>query len=164
MSAKPSTIMKRAIELNGHHVTVNSRGQTPLLWVLREDLQLTGTKFGCGIGQCGACTVHVESESVRSCVLPLQAVTHRAVTTIEGLTNRVGQALKATWLHHQVAQCGYCQSGMLMAAAALLAARPVPTDPEIDAAVTNLCRCGTYPRVRAAIHDAARLLATGGAA
>jgi len=132
----------------------------PLLWVLRDVLQLTGTKFGCGVAACGACTVHVDGKAERCCVLPLAALAGRSVRTIEALgTAEAPHALQRAWLEHQVPQCGYCQSGMLMAAAALLAARPDPSDAEIDAAITNICRCGTYPRIRAAIHGAAQALA-----
>ena len=134
----------------------------PLLWVLRDVLQLTGTKFGCGVAACGACTVHVDGKAERSCVLPLAALAGRSVRTIEALgTAEAPHALQRAWLEHQVPQCGYCQSGMLMAAASLLAARPNPSDAEIDAAITNICRCGTYPRIRAAIHGAAQALAAG---
>ena len=131
----------------------------PLLWALRDGLGLTGTKNGCGIGACGACTVHVDGQAVRSCVTPLAAVAGRRVRTIESL-GAPGRPhpLQAAWLQHQVPQCGYCQSGVLMAAAALLAARPNPSDAEIDAALSNLCRCGSTPRWRAAIRDAARLM------
>lgn len=129
----------------------------PLLWVLRDVLQLTGTKFGCGIGACGACTVHVDGQAVRSCVTPLSAVQGHEVRTIEGLASPAGlHALQVAWIAQQVPQCGYCQSGMLMTAADLLARHPQPTDAQIDEAISNLCRCGTYPRVRAAIHAAAR--------
>ncbi|MDF1482921.1 (2Fe-2S)-binding protein [Extensimonas sp. H3M7-6] len=129
----------------------------PLLWALRDVLHLTGTKFGCGIGACGACTVHVDGQAVRSCVMPLSAVQGREVRTIEGLASPAGlHALQTAWIAQQVPQCGYCQSGMLMAAADLLARHPQPTDAQIDEAIANLCRCGTYPRVRAAIHAAAR--------
>jgi isoquinoline 1-oxidoreductase subunit alpha len=129
----------------------------PLLWALRDGLNLTGTKFGCGIAACGACTVHVDGQAVRSCVTPVGSVQGKAITTIEGL-GRPGQphALQLAWLAEQVPQCGYCQSGMLMAAAALLAKNKNPSDADIDAAMTNLCRCGTYPRVRAAIKQAAK--------
>lgn len=128
----------------------------PLLWVLRDTLSLTGTKYGCGIGACGACTVHVDGRAVRACVTPLAAVAGKAVRTIEALGS-AGQPhpLQQAWIEHQVPQCGYCQSGMLMAAADLLARSPDPTDAEIEAAIGNLCRCGTYPRVRAAIKSAA---------
>ncbi|WP_077037418.1 (2Fe-2S)-binding protein [Pelomonas sp. KK5] len=129
----------------------------PLLWALRDGLHLTGTKFGCGIGACGACTVHLDGQATRSCVTPLSAVAGKDVRTIEGLAQEPQgpHAVQLAWIAGQVPQCGYCQSGMLMAAAALLAAKPRPTDADIDAAITNLCRCGTYPRVRAAIKAAA---------
>jgi isoquinoline 1-oxidoreductase alpha subunit len=137
----------------------------PLLWVLRDVLDLTGTKFGCGIGACGACTVHVEGQAVRACITPLAAVAGKAVRTIEALgTPAQPHALQKAWIAHQVPQCGYCQSGMLMAAAALLARNTNPSDADIDAAMTNLCRCGTYPRVRDAIQSAAKeLRASAGA-
>ena len=133
--------------------------QMPLLWVLRDVLQLTGTKFGCGVAACGACTVHVDGQAVRSCVTPLAAAEGKPVRTIEALGSaEQPHALQKAWITHQVPQCGYCQSGMLMAAAALLAKNPNPSDADIDASMTNLCRCGTYPRVRAAIKTAAREL------
>jgi len=136
--------------------------EMPLLWVLRDLLGLTGTKFGCGIGSCGACTVHLNGQPVRSCVTPLAACVGRAVRTIEGLArDGAPHALQRAWIEHQVPQCGYCQSGMLMAAAALLARRSDPSDAEIDAAITNLCRCGSTPRMRQAIHSAARALGGG---
>jgi isoquinoline 1-oxidoreductase alpha subunit len=128
----------------------------PLLWALRDGLNLTGTKFACGIGACGACTVHVDGVATRSCVTPLSAVAGKSIRTIEALgTPGQPHALQKAWIVHQVPQCGYCQSGMLMAAAALLAKTPNPSDADIDAAITNLCRCGTYPRVRVAIRSAA---------
>jgi isoquinoline 1-oxidoreductase alpha subunit len=131
----------------------------PLLWVLRDVLQLTGTKFGCGVAACGACTVHVDNQAVRSCMTPVSAVQGKRVRTIEALgTAPAPHALQSAWVAHQVPQCGYCQSGMLMAAAALLAGNPNPSDADIDAAITNICRCGTYPRVREAIKTAARQL------
>jgi len=130
----------------------------PLLWALRDVLQLTGTKFGCGIAACGACTVTVDGQAVRSCVTPLSAVQGRAIRTIEGLGTPQPHVLQKAWIEHQVPQCGYCQSGMLMAAVALLEHNRAPSDADIDAAITNLCRCGTYPRVRAAIHAAAEEL------
>jgi isoquinoline 1-oxidoreductase alpha subunit len=130
--------------------------QMPLLWALRELLGLTGTKFGCGVSACGACTVHVDGHAVRSCVTPLESVRGKLVTTIEALGSAASpHPLQVAWVEHQVPQCGYCQSGMLMAAAALLATNRSPSDADIDAAITNLCRCGTYPRIRAAIHSAA---------
>ena len=131
----------------------------PLLWVLRDLLGLTGTKFGCGVAACGACTVLVDGQAVRSCVAPLASVATRRVTTIEALGSAERpHPLQRAWLEHQVPQCGYCQSGMLMAAAALLAAHPQPSDRDIDAAISNICRCGTYPRIRAAIRSAAEAL------
>jgi isoquinoline 1-oxidoreductase subunit alpha len=135
----------------------------PLLWALRDVLNLTGTKFGCGVAACGACTVHVDDVATRSCVTPLAAVQGKAVRTIEAL-GRPGEphALQKAWVAHQVPQCGYCQSGMLMAAAALLAKNPNPSDADIDAAITNLCRCGTYPRIRGAIRAAAAELRAAG--
>ena|SRR5438105_911945 len=133
--------------------------QMPLLWVLRDVLDLTGTKFGCGVAACGACTVHVDGQAVRSCVMPLAAVAGKSVRTIEALGSpREPHALQKAWIAHQVPQCGYCQSGMLMAAAALLAKNPNPGDADIDAAITNICRCGTYPRIREAIKTAAKAL------
>ena len=148
--------------LNGRSQAVSEDAvdpSMPLLWVLREVLQLTGTKYGCGVAACGACTVHLGGEAVRSCVTPLSAVAGRAITTIEGLgSDAAPHVLQVAWAKQQVPQCGYCQSGMLMAAAALLKRNRNPSDADIDAAITNLCRCGTYPRVRAAIHVAAALL------
>jgi isoquinoline 1-oxidoreductase alpha subunit len=147
--------MKINLNVNGRQHRVEAEADKPLLWVLREDLGLTGSKFGCGAAQCGACTVHVEGAALRSCVMPAQAVAGKKITTIEGLSKERSHALQQAWIAGQVPQCGYCQSGMLMAAAALLAEHPNPSDVQIDAAITNLCRCGTYPRVRAAIHAAA---------
>ena len=151
--------------VNGEAVSVDATPETPLLWVIREKLNLTGTKFGCGIAACGACTVHVDGQAVRSCVMPVSAVANQTITTIESLgTAEKPHPLQAAWIAEQVPQCGYCQSGMLMAAAALLDRKPNPSDAEIDAAMTNLCRCGTYQRVRAAIHRAAASMKKGGAA
>ena len=141
--------------LNTRRVAFDGDGQTPLLWVLRENFKLTGTKFGCGIGMCGACTVHVDGRPVRSCSLPAQEVAGKAVTTIEGLSRDRAHPVQQAWVAKDVPQCGYCQSGMLMAAAALLQAHPQPTDAQIDEAMTNLCRCATYHRIREAIHAAA---------
>jgi isoquinoline 1-oxidoreductase alpha subunit len=135
-------------------MNVDADPDTPLLWVIREQLGLTGTKYGCGIAACGACTVHVDGAAVRSCSMPLGAVGSARVTTIEGLSHDRSHPLQKAWIAEQVPQCGYCQSGMIMAAAALLRERPHPTDREIDAAITNICRCGTYQRVRKAIHAA----------
>ena len=147
--------MKLEFRVNGKHQEVEVDPATPLLWVLRDYLGMTGTKFGCGIAMCGACTVHVNGTAMRSCRVPAEAVAGAAITTIEGLSPDTSHPLQRAWLALNVPQCGYCQAGMLMAAAALLADRPRPTDADIDAAITNLCRCGTYPRVRAAIHRAA---------
>jgi len=142
--------------LNGKTVTVDAAPDTPLLWVLRDHLKLTGTKFGCGAALCGACTVHLDGVATRSCVTPLSAVAGKRVTSIEGLQGPVGSAVQAAWDKHQVPQCGYCQSGQVMTAAALLAKTPKPTDAEIVAAMQgNLCRCGTYQRIQAAVRDAA---------
>ena len=143
--------------VNGKSVQVDVEPNTPLLWVLREQVGLTGTKYGCGVAQCGACTVHIDGQATRSCAMPVSAVEGKRITTIEGLApggklNKVQQA----WLAHDVPQCGYCQSGMIMAATALLAETPRPTDAQIDAAISNICRCGTYEQVRKAIHAAAR--------
>jgi isoquinoline 1-oxidoreductase alpha subunit len=130
---------------------------TPLLWVLRDELKLIGTKFGCGVAQCGACTVHLNGSPVRSCSIPASAVAGQKITTVEGLANgAVLSALQQAWIDHDVAQCGYCQSGMIMAAAALLKEKPKPTSKDIDERITNLCRCGTYTRVRVAILEAAK--------
>jgi len=141
-------------KVNGKPREVDADPDTPLLWVLREQLGLTGTKFGCGIARCGACTVHVDGEPVRSCSFPLSAASGHDITTIEGLSPDRSHALQKAWIVEQVPQCGYCQSGMLMTAAALLREMPKPTDEEIDFAMTNLCRCGTYARVRRAIKRA----------
>ena len=151
--------MTTTLTLTGRTQEVRAEPDTPLLWLLRGELQLTGTKFGCGMALCGACTVHVNGQPVRSCVTPLSAVGRQPVTTIEGLTGPVADAVRAAWIAQDVAQCGYCQSGQIMTAVALLAGNPKPGDADIDAAMSgNLCRCGTYPRIRAAVHDAARRL------
>jgi isoquinoline 1-oxidoreductase alpha subunit len=142
------------IQVNGKRYSLALSGDTPLLWALREGVGLTGTKFGCGRGLCGACTVHVDGQPVRSCSVALADVVGSRVTTIEGVGD-LGARLQQAWLEEQVPQCGYCQSGMLMAAAALLREKPSPTDGEIGEAMTNLCRCGTYQRIRRAIHRAA---------
>jgi isoquinoline 1-oxidoreductase subunit alpha len=149
------------IRLNGRESTLAADPSTPLLWVLRDELGLTGTKFGCGMAQCGACTVHLGGAPVRSCVTPLAAAAGAAVTTIEGVgSDRIGAAVQAAWTLHDVAQCGYCQSGQVMSATALLTRVKKPTDAQIDEAMAgNLCRCGTYQRIRAAIHAAAAALA-----
>jgi isoquinoline 1-oxidoreductase alpha subunit len=147
--------------VNGTAQSLDVEPDMPLLWALREQLGLTGTKFGCGIAACGACTVHLDGRAVRSCVLPASAVDGKIVTTIEGLAQGgVLHAVQQAWVAHQVPQCGYCQSGLIMAVAGLLAQSPAPTDDEIDARITNICRCGTFTRVRAAIHDAVKAGAT----
>lgn len=149
--------MPTSLTVNGKTHQVGLPDDVPLLWVLRDELGLTGTKFGCGVAACGACTVHVNGEAVRSCQVALEDV-DGPVTTIEGLgTPQMLSVLQQAWITHQVAQCGYCQSGQIMQAASLLAENPTPTDDEIDEVMSgNLCRCGTYPRIRAAIHDAAK--------
>jgi isoquinoline 1-oxidoreductase subunit alpha len=145
------------LSINNQTYTVDADPETPLLWVLRDSLGLMGTKYGCGIAQCGACTVHVDGAAVRACVLPVRAVEGKAVTTIEGLSPDGSHPVQQAWLQHDVPQCGYCQAGMIMAAAALLQQNPRPTDADIDASMAgNICRCGTYARVRAAIHSAAK--------
>jgi isoquinoline 1-oxidoreductase alpha subunit len=143
------------ITVNGKSHSVSDSPDTPLLWVLRDTLGLTGTKFGCGIAQCGACTVHLDGVATRSCVLPISGVAGRHITTIEGLAPKRSHPIQQAWIAEDVPQCGYCQSGQIMAAAALLAKTPKPTDADIDATMTNICRCGTYQRIRAAIHRAA---------
>jgi len=149
--------MSITFTLNGSDVAVDADPEMPLLWVVRERFGLTGTKFGCGIAACGACTMHVDGVATRTCVLPLEAVAGADVRTIEGLAPAGERtAVQSAWLDHQVPQCGYCQSGMIMAVAALLDETPNPTDAEIDAAITNICRCGTYDRVRMAVHSAAQ--------
>jgi isoquinoline 1-oxidoreductase subunit alpha len=147
--------MALELQINGKAQTVQADGAMPLLWVLRDVLNMTGTKFGCGVAACGACTVRVDGRAVRSCVTPVSTVVGKQVQTIEGLGASKLSALQEAWIAEQVPQCGYCQSGMLMAAAALLDATPQPTDAQIDSAMTNICRCGTYQRVRCAIHRAA---------
>ena len=143
--------------VNGRSHTVDVAADTPLLWVLRDSIGLTGTKFGCGMGQCGACTVHLDGKAVRSCMTPITAAAGHKVTTIEGLATQYGHRLQQAWVEEDVPQCGYCQSGQIMAAAALLAAHPSPTDYDIDHAMSgNICRCGTYSRIRSAIHRAAQ--------
>jgi isoquinoline 1-oxidoreductase alpha subunit len=144
------------LRVNGKQIDVNVEPEMPLLWVLRDELGLTGTKFACGIAACGACTVHVDGQPVRSCVMPVSAVEGKAITTIEGLSKDGNHPVQKAWVQLQVPQCGYCQSGMIMAAAALLKENKKPTDADIEAAMTNLCRCGTYHRVRQAIHLAAK--------
>jgi isoquinoline 1-oxidoreductase subunit alpha len=141
--------------VNGQEHKVDVSPDMPLLWVLRDVVGLTGTKYGCGMALCGACTVHLDGEPVRSCVLPVSAAEGKKIVTIEGLSPKGEHPVQKAWVEHEVPQCGYCQSGMVMAAAALLAKTPKPTDADIDAGITNICRCGTYVRIRAAIHTAA---------
>ena len=155
--------MSLSLKVNGQTHTVDGPADKPLLWVLREDLGLTGSKFGCGIAQCGACTVHLDGQAMRSCVLPVSAAAGREITTVEGVTDgdegEAGAAVRAAWRSLDVVQCGYCQSGQMMSATALLAGNPNPSDADIDAAMQgNLCRCATYHRIRAAIHEAAKSL------
>jgi len=145
------------LTINGQSLEVNVNPNTPLLWAIREQAGLTGTKYGCGIAQCGACTVHVDGVAIRSCVMPVAAVVGKKITTIEGLASgSVLHKVQKAWLDHEVPQCGYCQAGMIMAVAALLKDTPKPTDADIDARITNICRCGTFQQVREAIHTAAK--------
>ncbi len=147
-----------SITINNQVLNVDAAPETPLLWVLRDHLAMTGTKYGCGMALCGACTVHIDGVAMRSCVLPLRAVEGKAVTTIEGLSANRSHPVQQAWIELDVPQCGYCQSGQIMSAAALLRSNPRPSDADIDAAMAgNICRCGTYPRIRQAIHRAAAL-------
>ncbi|MGH8166562.1 MAG: (2Fe-2S)-binding protein [Woeseiaceae bacterium] len=151
--------MPFTLSINGTSHELDVEPETPLLWVLRDNIGLTGTKFGCGIAQCGACTVHLDGQPVRACTLPASSAVGREIKTIEGLSPDASHPVQRAWVEHTVPQCGYCQSGQIMAAAALLDGTPNPTDNEIDAAMSGLlCRCGTYPRIRKAIHHAARLV------
>lgn len=145
------------LNINGSDHSVDVEADTPLLWVLRDELQLTGTKFGCGLGLCGACTVLLNGKTVRSCVVPVSSVAGQPITTIEGLSKDKSHPVQKAWIAESVPQCGYCQSGMILATVVLLQNKPNPTDQEIDLAVTNICRCGTYTRVRKAIHRAAQM-------
>ena len=150
--------MTLTLTVNGTAHEFDVDPETPLLWVLREHLSLTGTKFGCGIAQCGVCTVHMDGQPVRACITTAESAVGRKITTIEGLSADASHPVQRAWIEHTVPQCGYCQSGQIMAAAALLASTPDPTDEDIDAAMAgHLCRCGTYPRIRKAIHHAAKL-------
>jgi isoquinoline 1-oxidoreductase alpha subunit len=149
------------LNLNGTRHTVDADPQTPLLWVIRDYIGLTGTKFSCGIGQCGACTVHVDGQPVRSCSVPVETAVGKKVTTIEGISTDGNHPIQVAWKEFDTPQCGYCQSGMIMSALALLQRRPNPTDADINTSVTNACRCGTYHRIRQAIHLAADLMKTG---
>ena len=145
------------LTINGSSMDVNVDPSTPLLWAIREQIGLTGTKYGCGMALCGACTVHVDGQAVRSCMMPVSAAEGKPITTIEGLAaGGVLHKVQQAWLDHDVPQCGYCQAGMIMAVAALLKDKPQPTDADIDATITNICRCGTFQQVRAAIHAAAQ--------
>jgi isoquinoline 1-oxidoreductase alpha subunit len=145
------------LNINGRSRKVDAEPDTPLLWVIREQAGLTGTKYGCGIAQCGACTVHMDGVAVRSCTIPASAAVGRKITTIEGLARgKVLHKVQKAWVDHDVPQCGYCQTGMIMAVAALLKDKPQPTDADIDASITNICRCGTFQQVREAIHAAAK--------
>ena len=145
------------LTINGKSHDIDVAPDTPLLWAIRDHAGLTGTKYGCGIGECGACTVHIDGEAVRSCSLPVGAAEGKRITTIEGLAqNGVLHKVQKAWIEHDVPQCGYCQSGMIMAVAALLKEKPKPTDADIDKAITNICRCGTFQEVRTAIHAAAK--------
>jgi aerobic-type carbon monoxide dehydrogenase small subunit (CoxS/CutS family) len=148
------------LEVNGRKYEVDVPGDVPLLWVIRDIVGLTGTKYGCGMALCGACTLHVDGEPVRSCSMPVSQAAGKHITTIEGLPSDRSHPVQKAWIEHDVPQCGYCQSGMIMAVSALLAKNPDPTDAEINASVTNLCRCATYHRVRAAIHTAAKMRST----
>ena len=151
--------MSVSLVVNGTAYSADVEPETPLLWVLRDSLKLTGTKFGCGIAQCGACTVLIDGQAIRSCSLPVSAAAGKAITTIEGLSADGTHPVQLAWIEFDVPQCGYCQSGQIMAAVALLRQKPKPTDADINNEMTNICRCGTYPRIRAAIHRAAELLA-----
>ena len=144
------------LSVNGQRYDVDVSPDTPLLWVLRDTLGLTGTKFGCGMAQCGACTVHLGGQAMRSCILPVSAAQSLPITTIEGLSPDGSHPVQQAWIAHEVPQCGYCQPGMIMAVAALLKTNPRPTDADIDTQITNVCRCGTYARIRQAIHAAAK--------
>ena len=150
----------QSLEINGKKVSVDAPDDMPLLWVIRDILGMTGTKFGCGIAQCGACTVHVDGEAVRSCSIQVGDVANKNITTIEGLSPDAKHPVQQAWLAEDVPQCGYCQSGQIMAAVAFLKEHPKPTDADIDANLTNICRCGTYVRIRSAIHRAAALMKT----
>ena len=153
--------MPTRFTLNGKGASHNGDPEMPLLWAIRDDFGLTGTKFGCGIAQCGACTVHIDGEATRSCVTPVASVAGKTVTTIEGLNNPAGRAVKQAWTDINVPQCGYCQSGQIMSAAALLTTQKMPSDDQIDSAMSgNICRCATYVRIREAIHQAAKAVRT----
>jgi isoquinoline 1-oxidoreductase alpha subunit len=154
--ASVATYVMISIDVNGTLRSLDVPADMPLLWVIRDELGLTGTKFGCGVAQCGACTVHVDGKATRSCVLPVAAASGKQIRTIESLSHDNSHPVQRAWIAEQVPQCGYCQSGQIMAAVALLHERPHPTDEQIDEAMTNICRCGTYDRIRSAIHLAAK--------
>jgi isoquinoline 1-oxidoreductase subunit alpha len=153
-----------SLSINGESYNLDIEPETPMLWVLRDEIGLTGTKFGCGIAQCGACTVHVDGVATRSCQLQAGDAAGKKILTIEGLGASRRHAVQLAWIEHDVPQCGYCQSGQIMAAASLLQQNPAPTDADIDDSMTNICRCGTYPRIRAAVHRAADLARLDGGA
>ncbi|HEX3395398.1 MAG TPA: (2Fe-2S)-binding protein [Steroidobacteraceae bacterium] len=155
--------MQIQLNVNGNPREVDVEPDAPLLWVIRDELKLKGTKFGCGIGACGACTVHLNGKPARSCILPVSAAANARITTIEGIGAQGLTAVQTAWIKHQVPQCGYCQSGMIMAVSALLAGNPTPTEDELGAAITNICRCGTYTRIRAAVASLKLSGAGGGA-
>jgi isoquinoline 1-oxidoreductase alpha subunit len=144
------------LEINGKSYEIEAEADTPLLWVIRDIVGFTGTKFGCGMGQCGACTVHLDGQAMRSCIMPAAACEGISITTIEGLSETNSHPLQLAWIEHAVPQCGYCQSGQIMAAASLLKNNPAPTEEDVEQAMTNICRCGTYPRIRKAIAAAAK--------
>lgn len=151
--------MAITLSINGKNQTVDASEDTPLLWAIRDHLQLTGTKFGCGMAQCGACTVHMDGQAIRSCVLPISQAAGREITTIEGIDDKAAQAVQQAWNDHAVPQCGYCQSGQVMSATALLNSNPNPSDAQIDQAMAgNICRCATYQRIKNAIKDAAKAI------
>ena len=153
--------MQFTLNVNGKAETVDVEPETPLLWVLRDNIGLTGTKYGCGIARCGVCTIHVDGQAMKACQLPASAAVGKRITTIEGLSNNSSHPVQQAWVEIGVPQCGYCQSGMIMAVAALLQDNPSPTDADINAAITNICRCGSYQRIRAAIHAAASQRVSG---
>jgi isoquinoline 1-oxidoreductase alpha subunit len=152
--------MSIQLKINGQTHDLDVEDDAPLLWVIRDEVGLTGTKFGCGIAQCGACTVHVDGNAQRSCVTPVSAVVGKEITTIEGISANGNTAVQQAWIDHQVPQCGYCQSGMIMAVTALLKENPHPTDEDLANAITNICRCGTYPRIRTAVRELAQKAVT----
>ncbi|MBX2836855.1 MAG: (2Fe-2S)-binding protein [Gammaproteobacteria bacterium] len=153
--------MAYELNINGKAVSVDVDADTPLLWVVRDSLNMTGTKFGCGVASCGACTMHIDGQAVRTCVLPVSAVVGKEINTIESLSPDNSHPVQQAWIEEEVPQCGYCQPGMIMAATALLNQNKTPSDDDIDAAMTNICRCGTYNRVRKGIHRAVKLMASG---